>query len=101
MFEAIDETSFTIRLKRPFPVELALANNGSGLPSIMREKEASAGSFTKGTEIIGAGPFRFVASEWRLESVRDGIVGQRALLAAEQPADRHHVRREKLRRLDL
>jgi peptide/nickel transport system substrate-binding protein len=64
VFDAIDEHTFTIRLRRPFPVELALANNGSGLPVILREKEATAGPFTRGTEIVGSGPFRFVAPEW-------------------------------------
>ncbi len=63
-FEAIDEQTFAIHLKRPFPVELALANNGSGLPVILREKEAKAGPFTRGTEVVGSGPFRFVASDW-------------------------------------
>ena len=62
---AIDPASFTIVLKRPFPVEQALANSGSGLPVILREQEASAGPFKPGTPIIGSGPFRFVQDEWR------------------------------------
>ena len=52
-------------MKRPFPVEQALANSGSGLPVIMREKEALAGRFTAQTEIIGSGPFRFVPSAYK------------------------------------
>jgi peptide/nickel transport system substrate-binding protein len=62
--DVIDDNSFTISLKRAFPVEEALANSGSGLPVIMREKEAAAGPFTRNTEIIGSGPFRFIPSEW-------------------------------------
>jgi peptide/nickel transport system substrate-binding protein len=61
---ATDERTFSIVLKRPFPVELALANSGSGLPVILREKEASAGPFTRGTPVIGSGPFRFDADDW-------------------------------------
>jgi peptide/nickel transport system substrate-binding protein len=64
VFEIIDDATFAIRLQRPFPVELALANNGSGMPVIMREKEALAGPFSKDTEIIGSGPFRFDRARW-------------------------------------
>ncbi len=61
---AADDRSFTITLKRPFPLREALANSGSGLPIILREKEAGGGPFSKGTPVIGSGPFRFVAAEW-------------------------------------
>jgi peptide/nickel transport system substrate-binding protein len=64
VLEVIDDDTFTIRLQRPFPVELALANNGSGMPIIMREKDALAGPFSKDTEIVGSGPFRFLKSQW-------------------------------------
>ena len=63
--DAVDDGTFTITMGRPFPVEQALANNGSGLPVIFRAKEAEAGAFTKDTPIIGSGPFRFNAAEWR------------------------------------
>ncbi|HVY14779.1 MAG TPA: ABC transporter substrate-binding protein [Rhodopila sp.] len=56
----IDDNTFSIVMKRPFPVEQALANSGSGLPVIMREKEATAGRFTRDTKLIGSGPFEFV-----------------------------------------
>lgn len=63
--EPVDGRTFRIRLKRAFPVREALANSGSGLPVILREREASAGPFVRGTEVIGSGPFRFIASEYR------------------------------------
>lgn len=63
--DAIDTETIALVMKRPFPVEQALANSGSGLPVIMREKEASAGRFTAQTEIVGSGPFRFVPSAYR------------------------------------
>ena len=51
--DVIDQDTIALVMKRPFPVEQALANSGSGLPVIMREKEATAGRFTQQTEIIG------------------------------------------------
>jgi peptide/nickel transport system substrate-binding protein len=62
--EAVDDRTFVLRMKRPFPVEQALANSGSGLAVIMRAQEATAGAFTRTTPVIGSGPFRFVADEW-------------------------------------
>ena len=62
--DAIDDQSFTIRLKRPFPVEQALANSGSGLAAIMREQDATTGAFSRTTPVIGSGPFRFLPDEW-------------------------------------
>ncbi len=63
--DVVDQDTLALVMKRPFPVEQALANSGSGLPVIMREKEAAAGRFTQQTEIIGSGPFRFVPSAYR------------------------------------
>ena len=62
---ALDDTRLRLTLKQPFPVEQALANSGSGMAVIMREKEAAAGPFTRDTPIIGSGPFRFEAAQWR------------------------------------
>lgn len=59
----MDEHSFIIRMRRPFPVEQALANCGSGLPVIMSAKVARAEAFTGDTPVIGSGPFRYVKSE--------------------------------------
>ncbi len=61
---AVDDKTFIIHMKRPFPVEQALANSGSGLAVIMREKEATAGAFTRTTAVIGSGPFRFLQDQW-------------------------------------
>ena len=62
--DVVDDATFTLRMKRAFPVEQALANAGSGLPVIMRAQEAEGGRFTHDTKIIGSGPFRFDTSEW-------------------------------------
>jgi peptide/nickel transport system substrate-binding protein len=62
--DVIDDRTFVIKLARPFPVEQALANCGSGLPVIYRAKEAEGGPFTRETPVVGSGPFQFVGSEW-------------------------------------
>jgi peptide/nickel transport system substrate-binding protein len=60
----VDDRTFVVTMSRVFPVEQALANSGSGLPVIMRQKEAEGGPFTRSTPIIGSGPFSFGASAW-------------------------------------
>jgi peptide/nickel transport system substrate-binding protein len=60
----IDDQTFVITMNRVFPVEQALANSGSGLPVIMRQKEAEGGPFSRATPIIGSGPFVFDAAAW-------------------------------------
>jgi peptide/nickel transport system substrate-binding protein len=63
--KAVDERTFTIVLKKPFPfVETALAVTSGQVPVIMREKEAMTDAFQNVTEAIGSGPFRFVRGEW-------------------------------------
>jgi len=59
-----DPSTIAIALKRPFPVDQALANSGSGLPVIMRAQDAATDRFTKDTPIIGSGPFRFLPNEF-------------------------------------
>jgi peptide/nickel transport system substrate-binding protein len=61
----VDDRTLTITLKRPFPVEQALANSGSGLPVILRAQDAKPGRFTRDTPVIGSGPFRFQADQWQ------------------------------------
>ncbi len=62
--EAVDARTFMIRLRRPFPVEQALANSGSGLAAILRASEAEGGAFGRTTAVVGSGPFRFLADQW-------------------------------------
>ena len=62
---AVDDKTFVLQLKEPFPfVEIALGASGGTMPVILREKEAMTDPFTNITEAIGSGPFRFVRSEW-------------------------------------
>ena len=61
----VDDRTFVLQLKEPFPfVETALAASSGTMPVIMREKEAMTDPFTNVTETIGSGPFRFVRAEW-------------------------------------
>ena len=64
-FEVESDSVFTLRLKAPYPwVEYTLAAVGAVLPQIMREKDALTDPGMAVKEIVGSGPFRFVASEW-------------------------------------
>jgi peptide/nickel transport system substrate-binding protein len=63
--QAVDDRTFTIRLKTPFPfVEMALGASSGNTPVIMREKDAATDPFQNVSSAIGSGPFRFVRSEW-------------------------------------
>jgi peptide/nickel transport system substrate-binding protein len=65
-YRLIDDKSFSIVLKRPFPLLLAaLAKPDSNVPFIMPRQaaETSAGEQIKDT--TGSGPFVFVKDEWQ------------------------------------
>ena len=70
LFAATDELSadgdktLVFRLKRPFALlPDALGKPGSNMPAIMPERLAKTDPFTQVTEMVGSGPFKFVASE--------------------------------------
>ncbi|MBR0654575.1 ABC transporter substrate-binding protein [Plastoroseomonas arctica] len=61
---APDDRSIVFRLSRPFPqLPLALGKAGSNLCAIMPERLARIDAFTQITEMVGSGPFRFLAAE--------------------------------------
>jgi peptide/nickel transport system substrate-binding protein len=63
---AVDDRSFTLRLKAPFNyVEFLLGGSNGIAGSIMREREALTDPFTSIKEIIGSGPFSFNKAEYR------------------------------------
>jgi peptide/nickel transport system substrate-binding protein len=54
------------RLKHPFPLlPDALGKLGTSMPAIMPERLARVDAMTQVTEMVGSGPFRFRADEWR------------------------------------
>ena len=64
------DSTFEIRLKKPFPlIPMAFANNCHMMP----ERMAKTDAFQQITEYVGSGPFRFVKDEW--------VSGSRAVYA--------------------
>jgi len=62
---AADDRSFTVRLKKPFPLlAAALAKPAANVCFIMPERVAQTDAFTQITDFTGSGPFRFVRDEW-------------------------------------
>ncbi len=61
---APNDQTILFRLKRPFPLlPDALGKCGSNMCPIMPERLALTDPFTQVTEMVGSGPFRFVAAE--------------------------------------
>jgi peptide/nickel transport system substrate-binding protein len=61
-----DDRTFSIRLKEPFPLLIsAIAKISSLVPFIMPERLAKTDPFKQITEMVGSGPFKFVASEFQ------------------------------------
>jgi len=64
-WKAVNDKTFTLKLKRPFPLVLeGLAKPSSNVPFIMPERIAKTDASTNITEPIGSGPFKFVKEEW-------------------------------------
>ena len=64
--DRVDDQTFTIRLKEPFNyVEFLLGGSNGVVGAILREREAMTAPFTPITEIVGSGPFRFNAAEYK------------------------------------
>lgn len=63
--DPVDDKTFKIVLKKPFPLLLdALAKPSSNVPFIMPERHAKTDAFEQIKEVVGSGPFKFVAGEW-------------------------------------
>ena len=63
---ATDQRSFRLTLSRPFPLVLdVLGKPNAPLPVILPARLAAVPVETRIREIIGSGPFRFKAADWR------------------------------------
>ena len=62
---AIDDRSFSLKLKEPFGPVIETLGAVSPVLFIMREKEALTDPFTQVTEVVGSGPFLWVKEEWQ------------------------------------
>ena len=62
---AVNDQTFRLKLKKPFPYVLeALGKPSSNVPFIMPERIAKTDAFTAITDAVGSGPFKFVKEEW-------------------------------------
>jgi peptide/nickel transport system substrate-binding protein len=63
--KAADDRTFSIVLKKPFPLLLeAIGKLSSNVPFIMPERIAKTDANTQITDPTGSGPFKFVKEEW-------------------------------------
>jgi peptide/nickel transport system substrate-binding protein len=63
--KAVDDKTFTISLKSPFPLILdALGKLSSNVPFMMPERLAKTDAYQQIPEAIGSGPFKFAKAEW-------------------------------------
>jgi peptide/nickel transport system substrate-binding protein len=61
---APDDKTIQFRLKRPFPLlPDALGKSPSLMPAMMPERLARTDAFTQITEMIGSGPYRYIAKD--------------------------------------
>ena len=64
-WSAVNDKTFRLKLKKPFPLTLqALGKLSASTPFIMPERIAKTDAFRNITEAIGSGPFKFVKEEW-------------------------------------
>ena len=62
---AVDDRTFTLTLREPFPATPGVLAYGSTAMYVMREKEATTDAATPVTEPIGSGPFVFNKGEFQ------------------------------------
>ena len=62
---AVDDKTFKLKLKKPFPLTLdALGKPSSNVPFIMPERVAKTDAFKNIEDVTGSGPFKMVKEEW-------------------------------------
>ncbi len=62
---AVNDKTFKLKLKKPFPYVLeAMGKPSSNVPFIMPERIAKTDAFTAVTDPTGSGPFKMVKDQW-------------------------------------
>jgi len=67
-FEAVDARTFKMKMKEPYGLVLeSLGKPSSNVPFMMPKRVAETDAFTqiKAEDVIGSGPFIFIAKEWK------------------------------------
>jgi peptide/nickel transport system substrate-binding protein len=67
-FEAVDAKTFKMKMKEPYGLVLeSLGKPSSNVPFMMPKRVAETDPFTqiKAEDVIGSGPFVFIAKEWK------------------------------------
>lgn len=65
-YGSADDRTIEIKLKKPFPLLLtAIGKPDSSLPFVMPERLAQTDPAKQVTEMVGSGPYKFVAAEYR------------------------------------
>jgi peptide/nickel transport system substrate-binding protein len=62
--EASDDTTFTFKLNKAYPMMLQSLGGIATTPFIFRESDAKTDAFTEVKDPMGSGPFIFVREEW-------------------------------------
>ena len=70
-FEATDDRTILLRLDRPFPALPKVLSKNQTSPIIVPERLAATDPFRQMPEVVGSGPFRFIAGEQ--------VIGSRAV----------------------
>ena len=64
-WSAVNDKTFKLKLKKPFPLTLeALGKPSSNVPFIMPERVAKTDAFKNIEDATGSGPFKMVKEEW-------------------------------------
>ncbi len=63
-WKAIDDRTFEVKLPKPFPLMISALAKADNAPFIMPERLAVTDGNKQITEMVGSGPYKFVASEY-------------------------------------
>ncbi len=68
-YKIVDDRTFEIVLAKPFPMLMQCLCKADSAPFVMPERHALTDAMKQVTEMIGSGPYRFIASEYNSGSL--------------------------------